>query len=97
MHRLGIVFGSFDFIVTPDDEYVFLEVNEQGQFLWIEEYNASFHMLDLFVHFLIHRSVGASYDFKNYEHTIETYRQGVDSIYTENRRRHVDLNAAPSH
>lgn len=30
-------FGCFDFIVTPDGEYVFLECNGNGQWLWIEE------------------------------------------------------------
>jgi len=32
----GIVFGSIDFIVTKDGDYVFLEINEQGQFLGYE-------------------------------------------------------------
>jgi hypothetical protein len=39
MKELGIVFGCFDFIVTPEGDYIFLEVNEMGQFLWIEEVN----------------------------------------------------------
>ena len=95
MHRLGIVFGSFDFIVTPDDEYIFLEVNEQGQFLWIDEYNPSFNMLDLFVHFLVNQSVSQTSGSANPEHTIEQYRQGIEPILNENRRRHVDLNQAP--
>jgi glutathione synthase/RimK-type ligase-like ATP-grasp enzyme len=34
--RLGIAFGAYDMIVTPDDEYVFLEVNPLGQWLWLE-------------------------------------------------------------
>jgi glutathione synthase/RimK-type ligase-like ATP-grasp enzyme len=29
-------FGCFDFIVTPEGEYVFLECNPNGQWLWIE-------------------------------------------------------------
>jgi hypothetical protein len=37
MDRLGIVFGCFDFIVTPDGDYIFLEVNEAGQFLFLEQ------------------------------------------------------------
>ena len=45
MKQLGIVFGCFDFIVTPVDEYYFLEVNEQGQFLWIEDVNPDIKML----------------------------------------------------
>lgn len=33
---VGLNFGCFDFIVTPDGEYVFLECNPNGQWLWIE-------------------------------------------------------------
>jgi hypothetical protein len=35
--RLGLVFGAMDFVLTPDGRYVFLEVNQQGQFLWLEQ------------------------------------------------------------
>jgi hypothetical protein len=35
--RLGLVYGAMDFVLTPDGRYVFLEVNQQGQFLWLEE------------------------------------------------------------
>ncbi|HZU96176.1 MAG TPA: hypothetical protein VFF73_05660 [Planctomycetota bacterium] len=35
--RLGLVYGAVDLILTPEGRYVFLEVNQQGQFLWIEE------------------------------------------------------------
>jgi hypothetical protein len=34
--RLGLVMGIFDLKITPDDEIVFLEVNAQGQFLFVE-------------------------------------------------------------
>jgi glutathione synthase/RimK-type ligase-like ATP-grasp enzyme len=37
MKSLGLKTGSIDLIVTPDDEFVFLEVNPVGQFLNIEE------------------------------------------------------------
>ncbi|OJT18980.1 hypothetical protein BO221_36265 [Archangium sp. Cb G35] len=35
--RLGLRFGAIDIIVTPDDRYVFLEINPNGQWLWIEQ------------------------------------------------------------
>ena len=37
LRKLHLHFGCFDFIVTPDDEYVFLECNPNGQWQWIEE------------------------------------------------------------
>jgi glutathione synthase/RimK-type ligase-like ATP-grasp enzyme len=32
----GLRYGAFDMIVTPEGEYVFLELNPNGQWLWIE-------------------------------------------------------------
>jgi hypothetical protein len=52
MAKLGIVFGCFDFIVTPEDDYVFLEVNEAGQFLFLEE-QTGLPLLDRFSDFLL--------------------------------------------
>lgn len=37
MEDLNLHYGAFDFVVTPDEEYVFLEVNPTGQFLWVED------------------------------------------------------------
>lgn len=37
LKRLSLQFGALDMIVTPDGEYVFLEINPAGQWLWIEE------------------------------------------------------------
>lgn len=56
MQKFGVVFGCFDFIVTPDGEYYFLEINEQGQFLWVESINPNIKMLDAFSEFLISKS-----------------------------------------
>ena len=36
LKRLGLTYGCIDMIVTPNDEYVFLELNPNGQFGWIE-------------------------------------------------------------
>ena len=36
LKEMKLNFGCFDFIVTPDGEYVFLECNPNGQWLWIE-------------------------------------------------------------
>jgi glutathione synthase/RimK-type ligase-like ATP-grasp enzyme len=38
VEALGICFGAIDLIVTPDDDYVFLEVNPNGQWAWIEDF-----------------------------------------------------------
>lgn len=36
LKQMNLNFGCFDFIVTPNNEYVFLECNPNGQWLWIE-------------------------------------------------------------
>jgi glutathione synthase/RimK-type ligase-like ATP-grasp enzyme len=37
VHRLGLDYGAIDLVLTPDGRYVFLEINPNGQFLWIEQ------------------------------------------------------------
>ncbi len=34
---IGLVYGAYDFILTPEGNYIFLEVNQVGQWLWIEQ------------------------------------------------------------
>lgn len=38
MAQFGLHYGAIDLIVTPDDRYVFLEVNPVGEFFWLEIY-----------------------------------------------------------
>ena len=97
MNKLGIVFGSLDFIVTADGQYVLLEVNEQGQFLWIEEYNPEFKMLDIFVNFILNKSKKFIWDPRKSKHSIERYRTDMGKMMIENMRCHVDLNSAKAH
>lgn len=37
MRHFGLTFGAFDFIVTPEGAWRFLEVNPNGQWHWIEQ------------------------------------------------------------
>jgi hypothetical protein len=61
MEQLGLVFGCFDFIVTPDQKCVFLEVNEMGQFLFVEFFTG-LPLLDAFSEFLSQGNVEFSWD-----------------------------------
>ncbi len=36
MKEMGLRYGAIDAIVRPDGEIVFLEVNPQGTYLWLE-------------------------------------------------------------
>ena len=37
MKEFNLNFGAYDLIKTPDDEFVFLEVNPSGRWWWIQE------------------------------------------------------------
>jgi len=37
VEALGLRYGAIDMILKPDGSYVFLEINPNGQYLWIEE------------------------------------------------------------
>jgi MvdD pre-ATP grasp domain len=37
VERLGLCYGAIDMILTPDGRYVFVEINANGQYLWIEQ------------------------------------------------------------
>jgi pyruvate carboxylase len=37
MRSLGLRFGALDFLVTPEGEWVFLEVNPNGQRAFVEQ------------------------------------------------------------
>ncbi|WP_413201149.1 MvdD family ATP-grasp ribosomal peptide maturase [Nostoc piscinale] len=39
MAEFGLNYGAIDIIVTPDNRYVFLEVNPVGEFFWMEVYS----------------------------------------------------------
>ena len=36
MEKAGLVFGALDFVVRNNGDFVFLEVNQMGQFLWLD-------------------------------------------------------------
>ncbi|GAB3105215.1 ATP-grasp domain-containing protein [Lysobacter terrae] len=46
MKALGLVAGAFDFIVTPQDEWIYLEVNEAGQFIFLEMWCPELQVFD---------------------------------------------------
>lgn len=52
MQRLGLVFGCLDFVRTPDNRFVFLEINPHGQWEWVERATGlpiAQHLADLLV------------------------------------------------
>lgn len=62
MAEMGLVHGSFDFILGADDELYFLEINQQGQFLWLEEVVPDLNLLGVMCEFLVS---GGQRDFRS--------------------------------
>jgi glutathione synthase/RimK-type ligase-like ATP-grasp enzyme len=50
--KSGIACGSFDFAIDNQDRWWFLEVNEGGQFLWLDAANSDLHVQEKFLAFL---------------------------------------------
>ncbi|MGE4349676.1 MAG: hypothetical protein AB7D28_07915 [Candidatus Berkiella sp.] len=89
MQNLGIVFGCFDFIVTPEGEHIFLEINEQGQFLWIEDLDPTFKMLNTFVNFLIQQGThDAAYVNADIQ-TVQTLEVEANNLVVNSMNTHV--------
>lgn len=44
--------GSLDFAVDDEGRWWFLEINESGQFLWLDEFNRNLHVQEKFLAFL---------------------------------------------
>ncbi|MFL6312630.1 MAG: hypothetical protein ACJ71W_11040 [Terriglobales bacterium] len=50
--KSGITCGSFDFAIDNQDRWWFLEVNEGGQFLWLDACNPDLHVQEKFLAFM---------------------------------------------
>jgi D-alanine-D-alanine ligase-like ATP-grasp enzyme len=37
MAELNLEYGALDFVLTPDGRFVFLEINPNGQWLWLDD------------------------------------------------------------
>lgn len=38
LEEMDLAFGAIDMIIKPNDQYIFLEINPNGQWLWIENF-----------------------------------------------------------
>jgi glutathione synthase/RimK-type ligase-like ATP-grasp enzyme len=53
VHSYGLAYGALDLIVTPAGDYVFLENNPGGQFLFVEQRVPELRMVDAVADYLI--------------------------------------------
>lgn len=86
LRSIGLVFGAIDLIVTPDGDYYFLEINPQGQFLWVEAI-VGVPMLDIFSEYLIAGKV--EFDWSP-DHEVITFREFLQYWDELSRREAAD-------
>ncbi len=72
LERLGLSYGGIDMVLTPDGRYVFLEINPNGQYLWVE-YMTGLPISDAICDLLMSRSLAS----KRTEHVFESYPGGL--------------------
>ena len=51
LKELNLQFGAIDMIKTPDGSYIFLEINPNGQWAWIET-QTGLQISDAIINFL---------------------------------------------
>lgn len=56
----GLAFGAIDLIVTPDGRYVFLEINPNGQFLFVQDRVPALRMDEAMAASLVRGKAGAT-------------------------------------
>ena len=77
MRALGLAYGAMDWIVTPEGDYVFLEVNEQGQCLWVEESCSDIPMLQCLSEYLVFGEVRSDPQAPPNEFRVADFCEGV--------------------
>jgi MvdD family ATP-grasp ribosomal peptide maturase len=56
MDYFGLNYGAIDVIVTPDNRFVFLEINPGGEFFWLELYNPKFPLSNAIANLLLNKA-----------------------------------------
>jgi hypothetical protein len=77
--KTGVCFGSMDFAVDPKGNWWFLEINEQGQFLWLDQLCLQANLQQKFCAFLTAPQAAAQ--------SLED-RQGLFPSHSEYQRSH---------
>jgi hypothetical protein len=65
MQSAGLVHGALDFAVDTEGNFIFYEINEQGQTLWLEECNPEVRILDRLISFFESASPSFLWDGRN--------------------------------
>lgn len=87
MRNMSIITASIDFIVSENNEWIFLESNESGNFLWMEDINPDIPALDMFSKFLLSRDELFKYSEGDRIHLCNFKNDGCsDTLNASDRR-----------
>lgn len=75
LRRSGLLMGCFDFVITEEGDWYFLECNEQGQWLWQEARCPDLHLLAAFVEFIQNPSATFHFQPSTTDVRADDYRQ----------------------
>ena len=78
LRSLGLVAGAFDFIVTPEDEWIYLEVNEAGQFIFVEQWCPELPLFDALCGFIESGDPDFAYRRPAHPQTLEGLKAAAD-------------------
>lgn len=87
---LGLKFGCIDLICSEDDDFIFLEINQMGQFLWKEVASPEIQMLSAFILF-IEREADLSPSTMNLPTWQEYLDTGAQEQYYARSEKHKPL------
>jgi hypothetical protein len=93
LRSLGLVAGAFDFIVTPEDEWVYLEVNEAGQFIFVEQWCEELTVFDALCGFI--ESADGSFRYQQTSDAIHL-KDLIESVKPETVSEQDKLRREPS-
>jgi glutathione synthase/RimK-type ligase-like ATP-grasp enzyme len=96
MARMNIRFGCLDILVLENGRYVFLEINEAGQFLWLEELQPSMPMLESFCSYLEQSSDRYAHSNVDVSASMAKWRDHSDVKAILAREHHIGSAPLPS-
>ena len=82
--QAGITFGSLDFAVdSSTGEWWFLEINEEGQFLWLDEFNPDARIQEKFLAFLTLPEGASREEIEDKQSSFPTWKEYRESPFRE--------------
>jgi hypothetical protein len=81
LRSLGLVSAVIEIMVEPSGDYVFTEVNQGGQFLWITNHDRDSAVLDAFSEFLIAKDPNFEWEQDKSELTVSSIQES--GVYQE--------------